>query len=500
MPATAKRVLLPLLTACLLSACPSPDKGPKLAVPATPLAAAPPPAAATGGGEATRAGALPDFTGLVEAQGPAVVNVVTVRKPTSGEGGVNGLPPGEPLADFLRRFIPDMPPPGAGGQQVRGIGSGFIISEDGLLLTNAHVVSEARSVTIRLADGKHEFPGKVLGVDARSDVALVKIDAHGLPVASLGNSAAVKPGEWVAAIGSPFGFANTITAGIVSATNRELPNESIMPFIQTDVAVNPGNSGGPLINMSGQVIGMNSMIYSGTGGYMGVSFAIPIEVALDVAKQLQEHGKVTRGRLGVVIQPMSAELAQAFHLKSTDGVVVGAVEPGGPADRAGLKSGDVILEYNGQALNDAAQLPRLVAGTPPGTAVRLSIWRNGARQELSAKVGEVEPDKVALQQGEPAAAAPESTSQFGLLLSEVPAALREKLGIGYGLMVRGIQGAAADTPLQHGDVIVGVGREKFASVNEFTRLLSGYKAGDTVALLVRRGEALSFVPLKVPIG
>lgn len=345
---------------------------------------------------------------------------------------------------------------------------------------------------IRLADGKKEFPGKVVGVDSRSDVALVKIDATGLPVANLGNSATVKPGEWVAAIGSPFGFANTITAGIVSATNRDLPDDSIMPVIQTDVAVNPGNSGGPLINMAGQVIGINSMIYSGTGGYMGVSFAIPIEAALDVAKQLQSHGKVTRGSLGIAVQPMTDELAQAFRLKAKGGVLVSAVKPGGPADKSGLRSGDVILEYDGQAVDEAAQLPRLVANTPPGNTVKLVIWRDGGRREVRARVGETPVEPVAEAPPEPQASGP-----FGLVLGEVPSALRRHLGIDYGLVVQDVKGAAAASPVRPGDVIIAVNQARFSSAAEFHRILARHKAGDKVALLLQRGDEIAYVIVKV---
>src|SRR5581483_352633 len=266
---------------------------------------------------------LPDFTPLMKAEGPAVVNVITTSKATRSRRAESEE--NDPMEEFFRRFLPDTPG-GPGGQEPRGgLGSGFIISADGYILTNAHVVADFDDVTVRLSDANREFKAKVIGVDKRTDVALIKIDASGLPTARLGNSAQLEPGQWVAAIGSPFGFSNTITAGIVSATGRALPEETYVPFIQTDVAVNPGNSGGPLINLKGEVVGINSQIYSRTGGYMGVSFAIPIEMALEVAKQLQAHGKVTRGRLGIGIQPVTQELAESFKLDSATGAVVTAV-------------------------------------------------------------------------------------------------------------------------------------------------------------------------------
>ena len=285
--------------------------------------------------------------------------------------------------------MPDAPERGRGPGQGMGLGSGFIISQDGYVLTNAHVVAGDGEVTVRLADAKREFKAKVIGADERTDVALLKIDATGLPTVKLGKSTALQPGEWVAAIGSPFGFENTITAGIISATGRSLPAETYVPFIQTDVAVNPGNSGGPLINLAGEVVGVNSMIYSQTGGYMGVSFAIPIEVALEVGKQLRAEGKVTRGRLGVRIQPMTKELAQSFQLQETDGALIATVEPGSPADRAGLKPGDVVLGFNGQKLDDPNKLPRLVAATKPGQSATLRIWRNGKAEEVKFTAAEL---------------------------------------------------------------------------------------------------------------
>src|SRR5688572_14322468 len=434
---------------------------------------------------------LPDFTALMKQQGPAVVNVITKREQTkTARGPQQGQAPEDPLLEFFRRFMPDAPEraPGPG----TGLGSGFIISQDGFVLTNAHVVAGDGEVTVRLADAKREFKAKVIGADERTDIALIKIEATGLPTVKLGKSGALQPGEWVAAIGSPFGFENTITAGIVSATGRALPAETYVPFIQTDVAVNPGNSGGPLINLAGEVVGVNSMIYSQTGGYMGVSFAIPIEVALEVGKQLRAEGKVTRGRLGVRIQPMTKELAQSFRLKEPNGALIATVEPGSPADKAGLKAGDVVLAFNGQLIDEPNKLPRLVAETKPGSSATLRIWRDGKAEDIkftaAELVAEAKPAKPAQEKGT-------KPNRLGLVVSELPPTQRRQLGIEYGLVVEAAD--AARSPLRPGDVIVGVGRETIKSLEDFNRLIEEQKDGDTVALLVRRGQATVYVPVEV---
>jgi serine protease Do len=449
------------------------------------IAPAQAPKSAAGG----RTANLPDFTALMKQQGPAVVNVITKR--VEAKGSKPQAQADDPLQEFFRRFMPDSPDRerGPGGM---GLGSGFIISQDGYVLTNAHVVS-GDEVTVRLADAKREYKAKVIGADERTDIALLKIDATGLPTVKLGKSSALQPGEWVAAIGSPFGFENTITAGIISATGRSLPAETYVPFIQTDVAVNPGNSGGPLINLAGEVVGVNSMIYSQTGGYMGVSFAIPIEVALEVSKQLRSEGKVTRGRLGVRIQPMTKELAQSFKLKEADGALIASVEPGSPADKAGLKPGDVVIAFNGEKIDDPNKLPRLVAATKPGQSATLRIWRNGKAEEVKFTAAElVAESKTPKPQPDKQATKP---NRLGLVVSELPPAARKQLGIEYGLVVE--RADASKTPLRPGDVIVGVGREGFSSLEDFNRLIEEQKQGDTVALLVKRGEATVYVPVEV---
>jgi serine protease Do len=470
---------LALVLSIALAAC-APDT--PLAEQTKTAAQAAPPAAAP----SVRADALPDFTALMQKQGPAVVNVITraVKPPVAGAPAL----PDDPLAEFFRRFMPEQQPRGA---PLQGLGSGFIISADGYILTNAHVVADATEVTVRLADSKREFKAKVVGADERTDVALIKVDASGLPTITLGDSSKLQPGQWVAAIGAPFGFANTITAGIVSATERSLPTEAYVPFIQTDVAVNPGSSGGPLLNLAGEVVGINSIIISGTGGYMGVSFAIPIELALDIGKQLRATGKVTRGRIGVGVQPVTRELAQAFGLKQPQGALIAAVERGGPADKAGIKPGDVVLSYNGKPLEDENMLPRLVASTKPGETAQLELWRSGKREQIKVTAGEL-PSKTRT-----ALAAPdkgEKPKRLGVQVSELPPAQRQALGVDYGLLVQEVQ--KPDGPLRRGDVILGVNRQKFSSLEEFNQLLANQR-GDTVALLVRRGESTLYVPVEL---
>src|SRR5690242_5028925 len=336
--------------------------------------------------------ALPDFSALVEQYGPAVVNISTTAKVhTQMQQFRFPGEPGDPFFEFFKRFQIPMPQ----GDMIRkGVGSGFIVSSDGYILTNAHVVNDAGEVTVKLTDNR-EFKAKVIGTDQRTDVALVKIGAKNLPVVRIGESSKAKVGEWVAAIGSPFGLENSVTAGIISAKSRSLPDENYVPFIQTDVAINPGNSGGPLFNMAGEVIGINSQIYSRTGGYMGLSFAVPIEVAMKVKNDLQKYGKVSRGRLGVTIQGVNQELADSFGLKKPQGALVASVEPKSPAARAGLKNGDIIIGVNGKDIESSIELPRVIGDSRPGTQVKLKIWRQGETKELSASLSEMPAEKGA---------------------------------------------------------------------------------------------------------
>ncbi|HUQ73113.1 MAG TPA: Do family serine endopeptidase [Burkholderiales bacterium] len=439
---------------------------------------------------------LPDFKALMKTAGPSVVNVISTRKAQVAAAGA-GLPaqgsPQDPMTEFFRRFMPDTP---ERSQARQGLGSGFIISADGYILTNAHVVAGFDDVNVRLADSKREFKARVVGLDKRSDVALLKVDAQDLPTARLGSSSSLEAGDWVAAIGSPFGFANTITAGIVSAKGRSLPDEMYVPFIQTDVAVNPGNSGGPLLNLQGEVIGVNSMIYSGTGGYMGVSFAIPIEVALDVSRQLRKEGKVTRGRIGIAMQPISKELARSFKMDDATGAIVTNIEPGGPAEQAGARIGDVVLQWNGELIDDPNELPRLVAATQPGSLAHMDVWRDGKRQTLQLRVGEITTEPVAVAPRQ--APSKEDHARLGVAMRELMPAERKSLGVDYGLLVLEVTSRPGPgSAILPGDVIVGVNQKRFANRQEFNKLIAGHRTGDMVALFVRRGELSLYIPLEV---
>lgn len=425
----------------------------------------------------------PDFGALMRAQGPAVVHVVSAAPPRMDRGG---------LVLHDQPFHADEALPRSfSNPAARGQGSGFVISSDGLILTNAHVVAGAESITVRTADGKRRLRARVVGSDRQSDIAVLKVDAAHLPVATLGHSASLQPGEWVAAIGSPFGLENTITAGIVSAMGRILPDDSTVPFIQSDVAINPGNSGGPLINTRGEVVGVNSLIYSPTGGYMGLSFSIPIEIALDVAQQLEAYGKVRRGRLGVAIQPLTPELARAFGLNNDEGMVIGKVEPDGPGEGAGLRTGDVILRFGGQAAS-AEVLPRLIAAAAPGSRQRVELWRDGKRRALTVTLGEHASDERAR-----AVQAVAHETGLSLDLSELPLDQCVQLGIDYGLRVEHAPFPADDVAIHRGDVIFKVGHAPFSDRREFERLVAS-GAGDYVPLLVRRGDVSMYVPLAVP--
>jgi serine protease Do len=435
------------------------------------------------------ASALPDFSALVEQNGPAVVNISTTAAPVRTQMQLPQIPgdPGDPIQDFFRRFQIPMPQ----GDAIRkGVGSGFIVSADGYILTNAHVVDDASEVTVKLTD-KREFKAKVIGVDRRTDVALVKIDARDLPTVRIGDATKARVGEWVAAIGSPFGLENTVTAGIISAKSRSLPDETYVPFIQTDVAINPGNSGGPLFNMAGEVIGINSQIYSRTGGYMGLSFAVPIDVAMKVKNDLQKYGKVSRGRLGVTIQGVSQELADSFGLKKAQGALVAAVEPKSPADKAGVKTGDIILAVDGHDIENSVDLPRVIGETRPGTTVNLKVWRQGGTQELRASLAEAPAEKVARADSESKA----KPSKLGLALRPLTEEERKQIEAEGGLLVEQSEGPAARAGVQAGDVILAFNNQPVKTVDQLRRLVD--RSRGSVALLIQREGNKIYVPIRL---
>ncbi len=438
---------------------------------------------------------LPDFTALVEKQGAAVVNVSTTQIIEAPQGlqGFPNLPENDPFNEFFRRFAPQMPQQ----RESRSLGSGFIINTEGYILTNAHVVDRADKITVRLTD-KREFKATVVGADKRTDVALLKIEASGLPQVVLGNPEQLKVGEWVLAIGSPFGFDSSVTAGIVSAKGRSLPQENFVPFIQTDVAINPGNSGGPLFNLKGEVVGINSQIYSRSGGYMGLSFAIPIDVAMDVVAQLRATGKVTRGRIGVSIQEMTRELADSFGLAKAEGALISGVERGGPADRAGVRASDVILKFNGKPVTSSADLPRIVAATKPGSEVGVLLWRKGSTLKVSIIVGEIQDAAGKQARDNQGGDTPsQSIARLGLNVTELNDEQKAELQVGGGLLVLEAKGAAARADLQRGDVILAIGNIEILNVKQFNEILKQVAPGRNIALLVRRNDGTMYIPLKV---
>jgi serine protease Do len=450
---------------------------------------------------AAGAAQLPDFTDLVDKQGGAVVNISTsqsVRNPLLPQ--IPNLQEDDPFYEFFRRFIPQ---PGQPREfQSQSLGSGFIVSQDGYIMTNAHVVEAADEITVKLTD-KREFKAKVIGADRRTDLALIKIDASGLPAVKFGDPNKLRVGEWVLAIGSPFGFENTVTAGIVSAKGRSLPQENYVPFIQTDVAVNPGNSGGPLFNLRGEVVGINSQIYSRTGGFMGLSFAIPIDVANDIANQLRTAGKVTRGRIGVVIQPVSKELADGFGLSRAQGALVNSVEKGGPADKAGIEPGDVILRFDGKPVSSSEDLPRIVGSTRPGAKVNMQVWRNKGARDVQVVVAEMQDEKATRQASRRGSKPPAVTqSQHGLTLSELTDAQRGELKVNGGVLVENVQGqgAAARAGIRRGDVILAVNNQDVKTVEQFNQMMGQFDKGRIVALLVRRGANSLYIPFRVDVG
>ena len=450
-------------------------------------------------GAYAQARALPDFTELVEKQGPAVVNISTAQTARAHPKvpQMPNLDEDDPFFEFFRRFMPPSPGQSPREFSTRSLGSGFIIGADGYILTNAHVVDGADEITVRLTD-KREFKAKVIGADKRTDVALIRIDATGLPIVKLGDPNKLKVGEWVLAIGSPFGFDNTVTAGIVSGMARSLPQENLVPFIQTDAAVNPGNSGGPLFNLNGEVVGINSQIYSRTGGYMGLSFAIPIDVAMDVQNQLRSTGHVSRGRIGVVIQEVTKELADSFGLANPQGALVNAVESGGPADKAGVEVSDIIIKFDGKNVASSSELPRIVGAIRPGSKVTMQVWRKGASKDLTVTVAEIPQDKVASREkrAKPVEAV---ANRLGLVLSELSDEQRKELKIAHGVVVDEVRGQPRGD-LRKGDIILalihkGVNTEA-KSVAQFNKALNAIDKAVTVTLHVRRGNNQSFVTVK----
>jgi serine protease Do len=436
---------------------------------------------------------LPDFTDLVEKQGAAVVNISTTQIIQNPQG-IPNIPEDDPFYEFFRRFAPQMPRE----QESQSLGSGFIISADGYIMTNAHVVDHADKITVRLTD-KREYRAKVIGADKRTDVALLKIEATSLPKINVGDPNRLKVGEWVVAIGSPFGFDNSVTAGIVSAKGRSLPQDNFVPFIQTDVAINPGNSGGPLFNMNEEVVGINSQIYTRSGGSMGLSFAIPIDVAMQVVDQLRNTGKVTRGRIGVTIQELTRELAESFGLNTPNGALVSNVEKNAPADKAGIQASDVILKFNGKPVNNSSDLPRMVAVIKPGTKVPVQLWRKGESRQVTVEVAEMpEEAKLAQSPKKPSEKAAEMILRLGIAVSELSVEQRQELQISGGLLVEEVKGSAARAAGLHpGDVLLSLGNVPIRSLAQLNELLKQVPNGRNVAFLVRRGDSASYVAIKL---
>lgn len=425
--------------------------------------------------------ALPNFAALVRRVGPAVVNISVTREVT--QMGIQlppGIAPDHPLAPFLARRV-------IGNREEVSLGSGFIVSEDGVILTNRHVVGDAATVDVKLTD-KRQFTGRVIGSDPVSDVAVIRIDARNLPVVATGDPAYTEVGDWVMAIGSPYGFANTVTQGIVSAKSRSLPGERAIPFIQTDVPINPGNSGGPLFDLDGRVIAINSMIFSKTGGYQGLAFAIPIDIALDVKDQLLRTGKVTRGRLGVAVQEVSQALARSFGLPNSDGALITMVEPDGPAAHAGLRAGDVVLAVDGKPVAESADLLGAIAGMRGGRQADLLVWRAGRATHVNATVG-------AFDSGAAPAGAAQGPARFGLALRAATEQERQRLGMSQALVVEQASGQAARAGLQPGDIVLSVNGTPVANIGALMAEIDA--ARGNVALLVQRGGSRLYVPIEI---
>ncbi len=439
--------------------------------------------------------ALPNFTSIASQNGKAVVNirvVGTTKTSARGAAGVPQVDPSHPFYEFFRQFQDPRNGRGpGGGAPVRGAGSGFIVSPDGVILTNAHVVQDADEVTVKLHD-RREFRAKVLGSDPRTDVAVLKIDAKNLPVVPIGKSRSLQVGEWVLAIGSPFGLESTVTAGVVSATGRSL-SDGAVPFIQTDVAVNPGNSGGPLFNTRGEVVGINSQIYSQTGGYQGLSFAIPIDVAARIKDQIMTTGKVQHAKLGIVIQEVNQGFADSFNLDSPEGALIANVERGGAADKAGLKSGDVIRRLNGQPIIASGDLPGMLSTAKPGDRVALDVWRDGKIVRIDAVLANASEKAGPLEREELAQA--DSTAKLGLALRPLEPIERRQSGLSTGLLIEQVGGAAARADIQPGDVLLSVNGRPVSTVDQVRDVVA--RATKSVALLIQRGNDRIFIPVRI---
>jgi len=449
---------------------------------------------------------IPDFADLVERASPAVVNIRTTEKVVQqqAQGGIPGMP--EDQAEFFRRFfgvpIPGLPGgpkqaqpnPGKPQEADRGVGSGFIIESNGLILTNAHVVEGANTIYVTLTD-KREYKAKLLGLDKRTDIAVVKIDVRDLPKLSLGDSSRVRVGEWVLAIGSPFGLENTVTAGIVSAKSRDTGD--YLPFIQTDVAVNPGNSGGPLLNTAGQVIGINSQIFSRSGGYMGISFAIPIDEAMRVADQLRTNGKMTRGRIGVALGELTKEIAESLGLGKPRGAYVRNVEPGGPAAAGGIESGDVILSFNGRDIGKSTDLPRVVGETKPSTTASVQVWRKGATKDLTVTVADTEAGQAAVKKSDNSGSGGSSANSLGVVVSEPSDAKRKELNIRGGVEVTGLgDGPLVRAGVRSGDVIIRIADADITGVKQFESLVKSLDANKTIPVFIRQADSTMIIPMR----
>ena len=437
---------------------------------------------------------LPDFTKLVEQEGGAVVNIQASRTNenttlASGEDNIDQLPENDPFSEFFKRLQPNQADLIEPGDDEYNFGSGFLISSDGYILTNTHVLSGMNSIKVVL-NNRREYTARLVGSDTQTDIALLKIDAQGLPTVKIGDPKTLRVGEWVAAIGAPFGFDNSVTAAIVSAKGRSLPNENYTPFIQTDVAINPGNSGGPLFNLRGQVVGVNSQIYSQSGGFMGISFAIPIDVAMNVADQLRRNGKVERGRIGVVIQEVNYDLAKSFGLEAANGALISQVTPGGPADKAGLQPGDIVQSVNGENVKASSDLPVLVGMMPPGTQLTLGIWRNGKREEVQVTLGSSNTGST--DAGNQSGSGTNADNGSGFTSEPTGLQLRSQ---GQGLLVLQVEGAAQQAGLRRGDIILMVNRTAVSDENSFNQALN--HADRTVALLVQRGNSKLFLALEL---